>query len=237
MRLGRRQVTWAVDAAVTAANGVGGGRCWATSGAGTTANGAGLGQLRAVLGDVGGGHGSGRRRLGVAPSGDGGRRFYAAELVLGLEHLHGLGIVYRDVKPENVLIQDNGHLMLVDFDLSTELPSPLPATDRSKPPPPPPPPLPSTASRKKDKKNKRKKRPSSVASPATRECPGGSGPVPIRFLSSQFVFGPKQRQPNSGLISGDQLSVLSCAAAQPNMLVGIQLRFPVNVNASPPNLR
>ncbi|KAJ1279857.1 hypothetical protein BS78_04G187900 [Paspalum vaginatum] len=57
-------------------------------------------------------------------------RFYAAELVLALEHLHGLGVVYRDLKPENVLIQDSGHIMLVDFDLSTTLP----------PPPPPPPP-------------------------------------------------------------------------------------------------
>jgi serine/threonine-protein kinase OXI1 len=53
-------------------------------------------------------------------------RFYAAELVLALEHLHGVGVVYRDLKPENVLIQDSGHIMLVDFDLSTTLPPPPP---------------------------------------------------------------------------------------------------------------
>uniref|UniRef100_A0A5B7AJW5 non-specific serine/threonine protein kinase n=1 Tax=Davidia involucrata TaxID=16924 RepID=A0A5B7AJW5_DAVIN len=55
-------------------------------------------------------------------------RFYAAELILALEYLHGLGIVYRDLKPENVMIQENGHLMLVDFDLSTKLPPKSPET-------------------------------------------------------------------------------------------------------------
>ncbi|KAA8550561.1 hypothetical protein F0562_002245 [Nyssa sinensis] len=55
-------------------------------------------------------------------------RFYAAELVLALEYLHGLGIVYRDLKPENVMIQENGHLMLVDFDLSTKLSPKSPET-------------------------------------------------------------------------------------------------------------
>lgn len=45
-------------------------------------------------------------------------RFYASEILLALEYLHMLGIVYRDLKPENVLVRDEGHIMLSDFDLS-----------------------------------------------------------------------------------------------------------------------
>ncbi|XP_062087935.1 serine/threonine-protein kinase RHS3 [Humulus lupulus] len=45
-------------------------------------------------------------------------RFYASEVLLALEYLHMLGIVYRDLKPENVLVRDEGHIMLSDFDLS-----------------------------------------------------------------------------------------------------------------------
>ncbi|XP_052207628.1 serine/threonine-protein kinase RHS3 [Diospyros lotus] len=45
-------------------------------------------------------------------------RFYASEVLLALEYLHMLGIVYRDLKPENVLVRDQGHIMLSDFDLS-----------------------------------------------------------------------------------------------------------------------
>ncbi|CAN6438755.1 unnamed protein product [Victoria cruziana] len=45
-------------------------------------------------------------------------RFYAAEILLALEYLHMLGVIYRDLKPENVLVREDGHIMLSDFDLS-----------------------------------------------------------------------------------------------------------------------
>lgn len=45
-------------------------------------------------------------------------RLYAAEILLALEDLHNNGIVYADLKPENVIVRPCGHVMLCDFDMS-----------------------------------------------------------------------------------------------------------------------
>jgi serum/glucocorticoid-regulated kinase 2 len=49
-------------------------------------------------------------------------RFYFAEILLGIEHLHSRDIVYRDIKPENILLDVDGHVRIADFGLSKIIP-------------------------------------------------------------------------------------------------------------------
>ena len=45
--------------------------------------------------------------------------FYIAELVLAIESVHRMGFIHRDIKPDNILIDKDGHIKLTDFGLCT----------------------------------------------------------------------------------------------------------------------
>ena len=47
-------------------------------------------------------------------------QFYAAEILLAIEDLHKRDILYRDLKPDNVLLDQDGHARLADFGLAAE---------------------------------------------------------------------------------------------------------------------
>nr|XP_005999337.1 PREDICTED: beta-adrenergic receptor kinase 1 [Latimeria chalumnae] len=47
-------------------------------------------------------------------------RFYAAEILLGLEHMHDRLVVYRDLKPANILLDEHGHVRISDLGLACD---------------------------------------------------------------------------------------------------------------------
>jgi len=48
-------------------------------------------------------------------------RYYAAEIVLAFAYMHSLNVVYRDLKPENLLISPTGHMKITDFGFAKKI--------------------------------------------------------------------------------------------------------------------
>lgn len=47
-------------------------------------------------------------------------RFYLAQIILAIEFLHQHKIIYRDIKPENIILDDVGYVKLTDFGLAKD---------------------------------------------------------------------------------------------------------------------
>ncbi|KAF3492336.1 Serine/threonine/dual specificity protein kinase, catalytic domain [Arthroderma uncinatum] len=58
-------------------------------------------------------------------------RFWMSELACALHYIHGQGIVHRDVKPDNILLDSEGHVHLADFNVASDFKPSKPLTSRS----------------------------------------------------------------------------------------------------------
>jgi protein kinase A len=49
-------------------------------------------------------------------------KFYAAEVILAIEYMHSKNVIYRDLKPENLLLDNQGHIKITDFGFAKHVP-------------------------------------------------------------------------------------------------------------------
>ena len=47
--------------------------------------------------------------------------FYAAEAIIALESVHSKSVIHRDIKPDNLIVDSEGHLKLIDFGFAKRL--------------------------------------------------------------------------------------------------------------------
>ncbi|KAG0185205.1 hypothetical protein DFQ28_009714 [Apophysomyces sp. BC1034] len=58
-------------------------------------------------------------------------RFWMAELICAVKYLHAQGFVHRDIKPDNILLDQSGHVHLSDFNIACQIPKNRPLTSQS----------------------------------------------------------------------------------------------------------
>lgn len=56
-------------------------------------------------------------------------KFYAAEIIMGLTHIHSRKMIYRDLKPANVLLDGDGHARISDLGLVRDIRKGLPTSE------------------------------------------------------------------------------------------------------------